>query len=118
MDSVRVAIAAMGRLLFSQFIELMLEMGNNGLTRNLACGSNFALNFGLKGADIAMASYLSELLYLANPVTTLMQSVEQHIQDMNLVCLIFAQKTAEAIHILKMMLDSMIVALYDGPTPL
>ncbi|MCO5580835.1 hypothetical protein L7F22_034708 [Adiantum nelumboides] len=73
--------------------------------------TSLVVPIGLKGVDITMISYLSELLYLANSVTTLLQSAEQHNRDVRSIRLIFAQKTREAIHILKMMLASMIVSL-------
>ena len=79
MENLRLALVHIGKILFSQSTELLNPTMNNGLAGNLA-STDPSLNFFGKGLDIAMASYVGELCFLGNPVSTGVQSAEMHNQ--------------------------------------
>ena len=86
MEKTRLTLNHIGKLLFSQATELMNPAMNRGLPPNLAA-SDPSLNYHTKGIDIGMAAYVSELGYLASPVSTHIQSAEMHNQAVKYVYL-------------------------------
>lgn len=84
MEKTRLALHHIGKLLFAQSTELVNPMMNNGLPPSLAA-TDPSLNYHNKGVDIATAAYVAELGYLANPVSTHIQSAEMHNQAVKYV---------------------------------
>lgn len=80
MEKTRLALNHIGRLLFAQAIELTNPMHSRGLPPSLAA-TDPSINYHGKGLDICMAAYVSELGFLANPVSTHIQSAEMHNQS-------------------------------------
>jgi phenylalanine ammonia-lyase len=79
MEKTRLAVHLIGKLLFAQATELLNPAMNRGLPPSLAA-SDPSLNYHAQGLDIAVAAYTSELGFLANPVSTHIQSAEMHNQ--------------------------------------
>lgn len=73
MEKTRLSLHHLGKLLFGQCAELINPAMNRGLPPSLAA-TDPSLDYHAKGIDIAMAAYVSELGYLANPVSTHIQS--------------------------------------------
>ena len=72
MEKARLSLQMIGKMLFAQSSEIINPMLNNGLPPNLAADEP-SLSFTMKGVDIGMASYMSELAFLANPVSSHVQ---------------------------------------------
>lgn len=58
-----------------------------------------------------MAAYMSELAYLAHPVSSFVQSAELHNQDLNSLALIAARYAADAVEVLSLMVSAYLYAL-------
>lgn len=95
MEKTRLSLQIIGRLLFSLSSELINPTLNRGLPPNLAA-DNPSLSFTMKGIDISMAAYMSELAFLANPVTSHVQLAESNNQQINSLALISARYTLQA----------------------
>lgn len=93
MEKTRLALHHVGKLLFAQSTELSNPFMNNGLPPSLAA-TEPSLNYHGKGVDIATSAYVSELGYLASPVSTHIQSAEMHNQSVKCVVAIvnFSEK--------------------------
>lgn len=96
MEKTRSCLQMFGRMLFSQCTELISPAMNNGLPPNLAADDP-STSYTMKGADINIAAYMSELAYLANPVSSHVQTAENGNQGINSLALISARYTHMAI---------------------
>ena len=102
MEKTRLSLQMIGKLLFAQCSELINPMLNNGLPPNLAADEP-SLSFTLKGVDIGMASYMSELAFLANPVSSHVQSAEMHNQALNSLAFISTRYTSQTVDLVSIM---------------
>ena len=110
LEPLRLALFHVGKLLFAQSTELQNLSMNNGLAGNLAA-TDPSLNFFGKGIDIAMAAYVSELAFLATPVSTGVQSAEMHNQAVNSLAMIAARYTLQAIDVVQLIVASYLYLL-------
>ncbi|GKT67259.1 phenylalanine ammonia-lyase [Colletotrichum tofieldiae] len=94
-----------GKLLFAQTTEIFNPNLNNGLPANLAADDP-TTSFTIKGIDINMAAYMSELAYLANPVSSHLQAAEMHNQSINSLAFVSARMTHQAVELVSMMASS------------
>lgn len=102
MEKGRMSLQMIGKLMFAQCSELINPMLSNGLPPNLAADEP-STSFGMKGVDIGMASYMSELAFLANPVSSHVQSAEMCNQAINSLALISARYTMEAVELVSLL---------------
>jgi len=91
-EKTRLAVQMIGKMIFAQSSELLDNHKNNGLPPNLAVDEP-SLSFTMKGVDINMAAYMSELAHLANPVSSHVQSAEMHNQAINSLALVSTRYT-------------------------
>ncbi|KAJ6625560.1 phenylalanine ammonia-lyase [Mycena sp. CBHHK59/15] len=110
MEKTRLALHHIGKLLFAQTTELLNPAMSRGLPPSLAA-TDPSLNYYGKGVDIATAAYVSELGYLANPVSTHIQSAEMHNQAVNSLALISARATINSLDVLTMLTASYLYIL-------
>ena len=102
MEKTRLAVQMIGKMIFAQSTELLDCHLNNGLPSNLAADEP-SLSYTLKGVDINMAAYMSELALLANPVSSHVHSSEMANQSINSLAFISSRYTHMAIDVLSLM---------------
>lgn len=102
MEKCRLTAQAIGRMLFYQFTEMINPATNRGLPPNL-CADEPSTSFTMKGVDINMASYLSELSFLGNPVHNHVVSAEMGNQALNSLALVSARYADSSVEILRLM---------------
>ncbi|CAI6341024.1 unnamed protein product [Periconia digitata] len=102
MEKSRAAAQAIGRMLFNQFTEMINPATNRGLPPNL-CADDPSTSFTMKGVDISMAAYLSELSFLGNPVHNHVVSAEMGNQSLNSLALVSARYADSAVDLLRLM---------------
>lgn len=110
MEKTRLSLQMLGKMLFSQCTELINPTLNNGLPPNLAADDP-SLSFTMKGVDVNMAAYMSELAFLSSPVSSHVQSAEMHNQAINSLAFISARYTMQAVEVTSLMCASF---LYVG----
>ncbi|KKK12458.1 hypothetical protein P175DRAFT_0534267 [Aspergillus ochraceoroseus IBT 24754] len=102
MEKTRLCLQMFGRLIFSQATEMIDPSLNHGLPTNLVADDP-SISFTMKGVDISMASYMAELGYLANPVSSHVQSAEMRNQAVNSMALVSTRYSMQAVEILSLM---------------
>ncbi|KAL4940764.1 hypothetical protein BDV06DRAFT_15741 [Aspergillus oleicola] len=110
MEKTTSAMQSLGKLIFTQHSELLNPMLSKGLPPNL-CVDDPSLSFALKGVDINMASYMSELGYLNTPISNFVQTADVNNQPVNSLALIGARYAGDAVEVFSLMIASHIYAL-------
>lgn len=113
MEKTRLTLQMMGKLMFAQCTELINPTLNGILSPNL-CFDDPDLSYTFKGVDINMAAYQSELAFLANPVSSHVQTAEMHNQAVNSLALISARYTLDAVELVSLMTSAFLYAVCQG----
>lgn len=109
MEKTRTALVMLGRLVLAQCNEVINPTLNKGLPPNL-CFDDPSASFTMKGVDVNVTAYYSELAFLANSVASHVQTADIGNQPVNSLALISARYTAQAVELLSMMCAA---ALYE-----
>lgn len=113
MEKVRQSIQNLGRMIFVQCAELLDPTKNNGLPPNLEAGEP-SQGYFLKGIDVNVAALLSELGFLANPVSSHVQTAEMGNQALNSMAFVSARYTHTALGVITHMIAAHVLALCHG----
>ena len=102
MEKTRLSLQMFGKLLFSQATEMVDPNYNNGLPTNLVADEP-NMSFTMKGVDISMAAYMAELAYVANPVSSHVQTAEMRNQAVNSMAFVSGRYTMQAVELVSLM---------------
>lgn len=102
MEKSRICLQMFGKLLFAQSTEMIDPHLSNGLPPNLAA-DNPNVSFTMKGVDINMAAYMSELAFLCGPVSAHVQTAEMQNQSINSLAFVSARYTMQAVELVSLM---------------
>ena len=109
-EKIRQSAQSMGRLLFAQCTELINPATSRGLPPNLVAAEP-SESFIFKGTDILIASLVSELGFLSNPVASHVQTAEMGNQAVNSLALISARYTLDSLDVLSQLSAAHLVAV-------
>ncbi|KAJ3868999.1 L-Aspartase-like protein [Lentinula novae-zelandiae] len=112
-EKMRLSLHHMAKLTYAQLTELLNNHMNKGLPPNLSVNEP-SVDYCMKVADVAAASYLSEIAYLANPVSTHVISAEMHNQAINSLALISARYTMDTIKLVRMIMSTHLYGLVQA----
>lgn len=108
-EKMRTSMSMIGKMLFSQCTEMLNFEMSAGLPPNLAADDP-TVSFCLKGLDINLASYQSELSFLANTISNHVQSAEMHNQAINSLAFLATRYTVQALEVLSLMVAGVLYA--------
>ncbi|KAI9839837.1 MAG: hypothetical protein M1819_000027 [Sarea resinae] len=110
MEKTRTSLQIIGRMLFAQCTELINPALNNGLPPNLTADEP-SQSYLMKGVDISVAALQSELGFLANAVSSHVQTAEMGNQSLNSLALISARYTHVALDVLSQLAASYLLVV-------
>ncbi|KAK2598184.1 hypothetical protein QQS21_005661 [Conoideocrella luteorostrata] len=102
MEKTRTALQMLGKIIFAQTTEMIEPHLNNGLPTNLVVDDP-SLSFTMKGVDTNMAAYMTELAFLAHPVSAHIQAAEMHNQSVNSMALTSSRFSMDSVEVLSIM---------------
>ena len=109
-EKIRQSAQSIGRILFAQCTELINPATSRGLPPNLVAGEP-SESFIFKGTDILIASLISELGFLSNPVASHVQTAEMGNQAINSLALVSARYTLDSLELLSQLSAAHLVAV-------
>ncbi len=109
-EKIRQGAQSIGRILFAQCTELINPVTSRGLPPNLVA-TEPSESFTFKGTDVLVASLISELGFLSNPVASHVQTAEMGNQGVNSLALISCRYTLDALDILSQLAAAHLVAV-------